>query len=111
MDAAEGINSILEQFGDTDYGKAKFARSAMFWMGNMYRYISYTREVPTRLIMKLFPYRQMNDLYYTFHTQDPEWCIQNLLELNHLTENIFDNNFRLKEVMRKKEYCKLVCPT
>ena len=111
MDAAEGINSILEQFGDTDYGKAKFAGSAMFWMGYMYRYISYTREVPTRLIMKLFPYRQMNDLYYSFHTQDPEWCIQNLLELNHLTENVFDNNFRLKEVMRKKEYCKLVCPT
>ena len=23
--------------------------------------------------MKLFDYKQMNDVYYSFHTQDPEW--------------------------------------
>ena len=107
LDVSEGINSIMEQFGDTDYGKEKFSGSAMFWIGYMYRYISYTREASTRFIMKLFPYRQMNDVYFSFHTQDPEWCVQNLLELNQLTEDVFDNNFRLKEVMRETGYCSL----
>ena len=111
LDISEGMNSILAQFGDTDYGRVKFSGSAMFWIGYLYRYISYTRETSTRLIMKLFPYRQLNNLYYSYHTQDPEWCIQNLLELNHLTEQIFDSNFRLKEAIRNSADYLLVCPT
>ena len=112
LDPSEGLNSILEQFGDTDYGSQKNSGSAMFWMGYMYRYIAYTREAITGFIMKLFPYRQMNSVFYSFHTQDPEWCVQNLMEMNHLNENIFDNNYRLKEAMiKKKYYSKLVCST
>ena len=71
-------------------------------MGYIYRYISYTRDTVTPFIMKLFDYKQMNEVYYSFHTQDPEWCIQNLLELHGLTEDVFDNNLRLKEVIKEK---------
>ena len=102
LDVSEGINSILEQFGNSDYGKVKYSKSALFWMGYMYRYISYTREQSTKFIMKLFNYKQMNDVYYSFHTQDPEWCIQSLLEINNLTENIFDINLRLKQIIKEK---------
>lgn len=101
LDVNEGLNSILEQFGDSDYGKMKYSKSALFWMGYMYRYISYTREQSTKFVMELLSYKQMNDVYYSFHTQDPEWCIQNLLEINNLTENIFDNNCRLKQVIKE----------
>ena len=101
LDVNEGIDSIQKQFGESDYGKIKYSKSAMFWMGYMYRYIAYTREQSTGFIMKLFNYKQLNDVYYTFHTQSPEWCIQNLLEINHLTEDIFDNNLRLKEIIKK----------
>ena len=59
-----------------------------------------TREQSTKFIMKLFDYKQMNDVYYSFHTQDPEWCIKSLLEINNLTENIFDNNMRLKQIIK-----------
>jgi len=52
--------------------------------------------------MKLFPYNQLNDVYYSFHTQDPEWCVQSLLEMNNLSEEIFDNNLRLKKVMEEQ---------
>ena len=104
LDVNDGINSILEQFGNTDYGKEKYSGSSMFWMGYMYRYISYTREIRTRFLMELLDYRQMNDVYYSFHTQDPEWCIQSLLEINHLTESVFDNNYRLKKIIKKKKY-------
>lgn len=75
LDVNEGIKSISEQFGESEYGKIKF---------------------------------QMNYLYFTYHTQGPEWCIQNLLELNGLTEDIFDRNYHLKEIMRKK-WLSLTC--
>ena len=102
LDIMEGNNSILEQFGDSDYGQVKYSKGALFWIGYMYRYISYTREQSTKFVVKLFDYKQMNDVYYSFHTQDPEWCIQSLLEINNLTENVFDNNIRLKQIMKDK---------
>ena len=52
--------------------------------------------------MKLFPYKQLNDVYYSFHTQDPEWCVHSLLEMNNLSEEVFDNNLRLKKAMEKR---------
>ncbi len=43
----------------------------------------------------------MNSVYYVYSTQDPEWAIANLLEINGLDEKIFDRNYRLKMVMKK----------
>lgn len=102
LDENEGINSILEQFGDSNYGKLKYSKNSLFWIGYMYRYISYTREQSTKFIMKIFNCKQMNDVYYSFHTQDPEWCIKGLLEINGLSEKIFDKNYRLKQIIKEK---------
>lgn len=102
LDVNEGMDSIQNQFGDSDYGKIKYSKSAMFWIGYLYRYISYTREATTKFVMKLFSYKQLNDVYYSFHTQDPEWCVHSLLEMNHQSEEIFDNNLRLKKVILER---------
>lgn len=102
LDVNEGIDSIMEQFGDTSYGKVKYSKSSLFWIGYMYRYIAYTREQSMSFVMNLFKHQQMNDVYYSFHTQGLEWCISNLLELNNLPEEYFDNNYRLKQVMKEK---------
>lgn len=99
LDVYEGIESIQNQFGESDYGKSKYSKSSMFWIGYFYRYLSYTRGVTTKFVMKLFPYKQLNDVYYSFHTQDPEWCVHSLLEMNDQSEDIFDNNLRLKAVI------------
>ena len=103
LDVNEGNNSILEQFGDSQYGKEKYSKNALFWMGYMYRYISYTREQSTKFIMQLFGHKQMNNVYFSFHTQDPEWCVQSLLEINNLSEEVFDNNYRLKQIIKSRE--------
>ena len=63
LDAQEAIESIENQFGASSYGKTKLAKSALFWIGYMYRYISYTRQVSTKFVMRLFPYQQLNDVY------------------------------------------------
>ena len=101
LDLKDGLHSILEQFGDSDYGQIKYAKSILFWMGYIYRYISYTREASTKFVMDLWDYKKMSDLYYSFHTQDPEWCVRSMLEMLNLTENVFDNNYRLKEQIAK----------
>lgn len=102
FDINEGIKSILEQFGDSSYGKEKYSKATLFWIGYMYRYIAYTREQETSYIMKLFNHKQMNNVYYSYHTQDPEWCIKSLLNLNGMPEYIFDKNSRLKSIIKEK---------
>ena len=102
LDVNEGMQSIIDQFGYTSYGKDKYSKSALFWMGYMYRYISYTREQATSFVMNLFKHKQMNEVFYVYHTQDPEWCIKSLLDINNLDENIFDNNYRLKMIIKAK---------
>ena len=101
FDLNQGIQSILDQFGDTSYGKEKYSKSSLFWMGYLYRYIAYTREQTTDFIMKLFNHKQLNAVYFSFHTQDPEWCIRSLLEMNNISEDVFDNNARLKNIIKK----------
>ena len=109
LDVNEGILNIENQFGESDYGKIRFSKSAMFWIGYMYRYLSYTRGATTKFLMNLFPYTQLNDVYFSFHTQDPEWCTQNLLEMNGQSEDVFNNNLRLKKVISAHgEYWKSV---
>ena len=102
LDVNEGMESIQDQFGESDYGKNKYSKSAMFWIGYIYRYLSYTRGVTTKFVMRLFPYKQLNDVYYSFHTQDPEWCVHSLLEMNGQSEDVFDNNLRLKAVISSR---------
>jgi hypothetical protein len=101
LDVFEGLKLIEEEYGSTNYGKVKFSGESLFWLGYLYRYISYTRNIDTPLLFKIFDYKRLNELFYTYHTQSMEWCVENLLVLFNLTENIFDKNWRLKEEIRK----------
>lgn len=102
LDVNEGLSSINEEYGASSYGKEKYSESSLFWIGFMYRYISYTREQPTSFVMNLFNYKLMNEVYYTFHTQENELVIKNLLEIVNLDESIFNNNERLKKIIQSK---------
>lgn len=103
LDPIDGLFEIERQFGKTDYGKVKESKEKMFWIGYFYRYISYTRQTKTHLLIKWFPFEQLSILYSAYHTQDLEWCVRSLLIVNHLSENIFDPNWRLKQAMQKQQ--------
>lgn len=54
LDVNEGLNDILNQFGNSNYGKVKYTKNTLFWIGYMYRYIAYTRGESTKFVMSLF---------------------------------------------------------
>ena len=103
LDVNQGLESIKSQFGESKYGKIKKNKDSLFWVGYFYRYISYTRKISTRLLMKIFEYPKMFEVYYSYHTQDPEWCIRSLLEIYNYPEEIFDPNYRWREAMKKSK--------
>jgi len=51
--------------------------------------------------MKLFDYEKLFELYYVYHFQDLEWCIDNIIELYGYDKQIFDPNYRLKEALKE----------
>lgn len=99
----EGLDEIEREFGETSYGKIKWNPDVLFWIGYTYRYISYTRDTETTLLMKLFPPEIMRDVYFVFHTQSMEWVVENLLYKQKLSEDIFDKNQRLMKALIKME--------
>ena len=107
LDPNEALDEIENQFGPINSKGQKKNKNSLFWVGYMYRYISYTRSVNTLLLFKTFDCKRMFELYPVYSTQDPEWCVRSLLELYDLTEDFFDPNYRLKKAM-EKHYHKLV---
>ena len=101
LEVSEGLDSIELQFGSSNYGKVKWDPNVLFWIGYIYRYVSYTRDVETKFLMKLFKPEKIKDLYYTYHTQSNEWVVENLLTSKNLNESIFDKNYRLKQALKK----------
>lgn len=104
LDVEEGVDSILKQYHSAGVGSTKYSKSALFWIGYMYRYISYTREQSTNIVMSFFSHSQMNEVYSAYHTQDPEWCVRSLLETNGLDECAFDSNERLKKIIKTQSH-------
>ena len=110
LDVNDCFDDIERQFGVTKYGSEKKNKEALFWVGYMYRYISYTRNVSTKFLFKTFDYEKLFELYQVYHTQDPEWCVKNILELYGLNEEFFDPNYRLMQAL-KKRYAKSISTT
>jgi hypothetical protein len=101
LDVIEGLNDIEEEFGITEYGNNKYNLESLFWVGYIYRYISYTRNVSTIFLFKTFDYKKMFSLYHSFHSQDPEWVVGSLLELYNLEEDYFNPNYRFMQELKK----------
>lgn len=102
----EAFESLDKEYGHSSYGKEKYSSEAMFWLGYFTRYICYTREIPSRLLYRLFDIKKVYSLYTPFHTQSEEWCISRLLDQYGYTEATLDLNERLKAIMRKEYFGK-----
>ena len=92
LDIDEGLDSIRQEFGPSTYGKTKYSEDQMFWIGWIYRYIAYTRNVNTRFVYQRIKPDFLRQVYYVYHTQDNEWAVQNIFEHYGLTEDDFDIN-------------------
>lgn len=100
LSVSEGLKDIQEEYDECGYGQNRYPPATLFWMGYLYRYISYTREEETPFIMSVFDHKLLNNVYPSFHTQDPEWCIRSLLEIKNIDASVFDKNARLKRIIR-----------
>lgn len=101
LDESAALTSLEKQFKDVDKGK-KYSPNAMYWVGYMYRYICYTRQISSRLVYEWFKPSLLLSLYESHHTQSEEYTIASLTELTHLDPNLFDLHYRFKANLQKR---------
>lgn len=81
------IDQVEAEYGATDYGSAKFGAEELYWMGYLYRYWCFTREVSSASAFKACGGRELRGAYAAYHTLDPAMAVERILEAKGLTDS------------------------
>ena len=68
-------------------GKEKYPGYILRWIGYMYRYIAYTRNLPSRYLFLKVKTKKMYSLYEAYHSLDPEAAAIRILEICGIADN------------------------
>lgn len=95
---------IEDEFGKSDYGKKRYGKEVLYWIGYIYRYFAYTYELSSKYIYKIIKPKELNELYHVYHTFDPSIAIERILEEKDISFNIDDQNERLLKLIKNRHY-------
>lgn len=95
---------ISEQFGNSSYGKIKYNQEVLYWIGYLYRYMSYICELSSLQVYKIIKPKELNELYYSYHTLDCKVVVERILEEKNLSFENSSLNSRLLKLLRKRKY-------
>ena len=65
-------------------GKEKYPSYLLRWIGYMYRYIAYTREISSKFLFSIIKTKQLYSSYEAYHSLDPEAAAIRLLEASNV---------------------------
>jgi len=74
------LQEIEEEFGITDYGIEKYSTEELYWIGYLYRYWCYTRNMSSKQVYKFIKPKELRALYFPYHSLDPSQAIDRILE-------------------------------
>lgn len=89
MDRLEFLNTaksdiqVLLDMKDTEFGTTKYSSYDLYWMGYIYRFWSYTYEIDSKQLYKLFPGTKLIK-YSAYSEHDPKYVINMIIEENNL---------------------------
>ena len=79
--ADEDVFDILdEEFGNTKNKYKKYSKDEMFWIGYIYRCISFRYHLSSKEVLKLFSPKEIVKYYYIGHTFDIVGCAERMME-------------------------------
>ena len=87
------------EFGVSCYGKEKYSTEELYWIGYIYRYWCYTRELTSKQVYKIIKPKELRSLYFPYHSLDPKQAIDRILEAKDIDES--DYTKRGVEILRR----------
>lgn len=97
--------SLIEQFGDSEYGSLKYTSDQMFWIGYVYRCFSIVHDLSSKQVYRMIDARKIVEYYNIYHTYDIVDATQRIAEnIGYQKENIEEKALRYmkKLIIRDK---------
>lgn len=102
----EVFELIEEEYGESNYGKNKYNSEALYWIGYLYRYFSYTYELTSKQVYRYVKPKELNGLYLAYHTLSCAQAIERILEAKNISFDIDEQNKRLLQIIKETRYSK-----
>lgn len=102
----EVFELIEEEYGKSNYGKNKYNSEALYWIGYLYRYFSYTYELTSKQVYRYVKPKELNGLYLAYHTLDCSQAIERILQAKNISFDIDEQNKRLLQIIKETRYGK-----
>ena len=97
----EIIERVEEEYKKSNYGSVKYTKNEMYWIGYLYRYFSYTYELPSTRVYKIVKPKELRGLFLPYHTLSPEQAIERILEAKGMIFNSEDEIDRQFEIYKR----------
>lgn len=104
-DALSISNEIDKQYGPIYYGKERYGKEELYWLGYLYRYWAYTYEKSSKQVYKRIKPKDLRKLYFPYHSLDPAQAIERILEsAGDKTEDYTEKGVRiLREILEREK--------
>lgn len=94
---------MLQDIKDNDYGSIKYSKDELFWMGYIYRYWAYTRNIESKKLFKMCPSTVLKKYYLRGSCLTEEKIIEEICEdLGLEIENDETLNQRAQAIIESK---------
>ena len=80
MTVEEIFEELDIEYGKTSYGKIKFSVNEMYWIGYIYRYLSYVYQIDSKNAYKIIKGTELRHLFFAYHSLAPMNAIDRILE-------------------------------
>ena len=80
MTVEEIFEELDIEYGKTSYGKIKFSVNEMYWIGYIYRYLSYVYQIDSKNAYKIIKGTELRHLFFAYYSLATMNAIDRILE-------------------------------
>lgn len=105
LDINDCFYEIENEYGFSSYGKIKYSKNEMFWIGYIYRALSIIYKLSSKKVFSLFNAKEIVKYYNIFHTFDIEQAAEKMMEsINYNVLDIEEASYKIlkKLIIREK---------
>lgn len=97
------FRQLDEEYGPSTYGKEKYSKNEIHWIGYIYRYWVETREISSKHAYKIAKPSELRELYLPYHTLDPNNAISRIYEAKGIIEDSFEEAVQYLKHLNDKD--------
>ena len=96
LGSIESVGEVDDEYNLLSYGKTKYSKDEMYWIGYIYRVICIKYNLRSKTVFKYFSARKMIEFYNVYHTFDVVYAAERMLEnINYDFSSIEEKAYKL----------------